>query len=55
MVVITLLIVAFVFEFAMEGKSQEVQDAVSGFRGFLLISIFLSLFLWAILGIGAIK
>ena len=55
MIAITLFIVTLVFEFVMEGKSQEVQDAVSGFRGFLLVSIYLSLFLWAILGIGAIK
>ena len=55
MIAITLLIVAFVFEFVMTGQSQEVQDAVGGFRGFLLVSIFLSLFLWAVLGIGAIK
>ena len=55
MIAITLLIVAFVFEFVMTGQPEEVQDAVSGFRGFLLVSIFLSLFLWAILGIGAIK
>ena len=54
MIAITLLIVAFVFEFVMTGQSKEIQDAVSGFRGFLLVSIFLSLFLWAILGIGAI-
>lgn len=55
MIALTLIIVALVFEFVMTGQSQEVQDAVSGFRGFLLVSIFLSLFLWAILGIGAIK
>ena len=55
MVALTLIVVAFVFEFVMTGQSQEVEDAVSGFRGFLLVSIFFSLFLWAILGIGEIK
>ena len=55
MIALTLIFVSFVFEFVMTGQPEEVQDAVSGFRGFLIGSIFLSLFLWAILGIGAIN
>ena len=55
MIALTLIFVSFVFEFVMTGQPEEVQDAVSGFRGFLLVSIFVALFLWALFGIGGIS
>lgn len=52
MLMILMMVVGLVFEFVMTGKSDEVQEAVGGFRWFIAIGLIVTFLLQVLLGIG---